>query len=438
MRPLFDKLNRAGVRYCVLRNYEELPYSTGGSDVDMWVHVDDLALCEALLKETSKETNMPLVSFYDAPTQYKVCYMGIEDGVQFDIFKGNVYWTNRIMFSGASIEANTIMHGGVKVLSEDFADIQALIKELIYTNDCREKYIDKIYQSTTFTIDYLSKYLECFDVVFLNTLYQAISKKAIKQDIQILGALARKNIKKEHSVSKICYLFSKFKRLKRRPGYVICVEGTDGSGKSFIIESIEPMLNGAFHNKVIYNHLRPNVFPDIAVLFGKRESDKVVKVVSSPHEGKTSGSLVSLLRVSYYMLDYTLGYIKKVLPQINTRYHVFIFDRYFYDYYFDSKRSKVNLPQWILKLFEILVPSPDVILCLGGDPNKIYERKPETSLSEVTRQTEELKRFCNSRNSAFWIDTTLEKEESIKQAMNAIISVMEERFKNINYTGHNK
>ena len=48
------------------------------------------------------------------------------------------------------------------------------------------------------------------------------------------------------------------------------------------------------------------------------------------------------------------------------------------------------------------IPKPDIILCLGGDPEKIYNRKPETSLEEVTRQTSALKDFCNNLLSFYF------------------------------------
>lgn len=217
-----------------------------------------------------------------------------------------------------------------------------------------------------------------------------------------------------------------------KKGYVIVVEGTDGSGKSFIINSITPILNGAFHNGVIYNHLRPNWLPDIAVVLGKRKKTapgKEIKVVSDPHAGKQSGLAMSLVRWGWYMLDYTFGYLKKVWLQVHSKSKVFIFDRYYYEFYLDQKRSHVKLPNFIVRIGEFFIPKPDLILCLGGDPEKIYARKPETSLEEVARQTKVLKEFCNARKNAVWIDTTVKPEESIDAAMKAITAVMGKRFK---------
>lgn len=202
--------------------------------------------------------------------------------------------------------------------------------------------------------------------------------------------------------------------------YVIVVEGTDGSGKSFIINNISPLLEEKYNAKVVYNHLRPNLLPDIGVILGKRkkpkESNKPI-VVDNPHAGKQSGLLGSVMRWGYYLIDYTLGYFVKVFLNEESRLTIYIFDRYYYEYYIDQKRCRTNLSQCVIRFGELLVPSPDLILCLGGNPEKIYARKPETSLEEVSRQTKALKEFCAKRNNAIWVDTTTTPESSIKTAL---------------------
>src|SRR6185369_15815877 len=41
LAKLFELFNTAGIRYAVMRNYEPLPFSAGGSDLDLLVHEDD-------------------------------------------------------------------------------------------------------------------------------------------------------------------------------------------------------------------------------------------------------------------------------------------------------------------------------------------------------------------------------------------------------------
>lgn len=97
-----------------------------------------------------------------------------------------------------------------------------------------------------------------------------------------------------------------------------------------------------------------------------------------------------------------MGYLVKVFPRLLRRSHVYIFDRYFYDYLIDPRRGRLALPQWNIRMFSFVVPKPDVILCLGADPEIIHARKPELPLEETKRQIEALRRFCDSNKRAVW------------------------------------
>ena len=134
------------------------------------------------------------------------------------------------------------------------------------------------------------------------------------------------------------------------------------------------------------------------------------------------------LKWIYYLLDYFLGYIIKILPTIITKSHLFIMDRYYFDYYIDPKRTLIKLPEFIIKIGELFVPKPDLVICLGGDPEIIYNRKPETSLEEVTKQNEKLKKFALKRKNAIWIDTSISLNVSVEQTMTSIIDMMYKRF----------
>ena len=88
----------------------------------------------------------------------------------------------------------------------------------------------------------------------------------------------------------------------------------------------------------------------------------------------------------------------------------------------DPRRCAVRLPRGWARFWSWFIPKPDLILCLGGDPEKIYARKPETSLEEVRRQVGELKKFCDGNKRAVWIDTTVSVEESSYQTLKAILT----------------
>lgn len=71
----------------------------------------------------------------------------------------------------------------------------------------------------------------------------------------------------------------KLKRFIHPIGYTIAFMGTDGAGKTTVINAVTPILNEAFHKGVHYEHMRPNCLPALAVLFGKKARRKFRKSV---------------------------------------------------------------------------------------------------------------------------------------------------------------
>lgn len=213
---------------------------------------------------------------------------------------------------------------------------------------------------------------------------------------------------------------------KRNIGLVISFIGTDGSGKSTIIESIKPSLKKKFNQGVFYEHLRPNKFPSIARLFGRSEC--LQERVFNPHSSSQSGFLVSLIRWSYYMLDYTLGFYIKVFPKVKASSCIWIFDRYYYDYFIDPMRLRVKLPKVILKFGQFIICEPDIIICLGTKAEIIHKRKPELPLSEVKRQVKELRNFCRFNKRSVWIDTGEAIDISVDQTIEAIMTCLHNKI----------
>ena len=202
----------------------------------------------------------------------------------------------------------------------------------------------------------------------------------------------------------------------------IAVLGTDGSGKSTLLNAIVPQLEKQTAKRVVVHHLKPDFLPPLGRFRGVKHEPGYVCV--NPHDSRPSGILGSLLRLMYLSCDYVLGYWFKVRPtlrQDNVAY--WIFDRYAYDILIDPLRFRIKLPKRIIRFYLKFLPKSDMILCLGGDAEKIHARKPETSLEEVQRQVAELKKFCDGNNRAVWIDTTTSIEDSCNAAMAAISGI---------------
>lgn len=430
----FLSLNSHNISYCVLRNYATLPDSTGGSDIDMWVRKEDCQRFFDLTMEITKRHKGHLVSYIWKRHEPKICLLGEDWGVQIDVYTGLVPIGDYEFYTGEIIEKHVVDFNGVKVIRKEWCAIESLLKEVLNTGSCDRK--DKFYSEaheaiSTMSSEELKEGLPMFSDKYIAILKRVGDEQKSKELVYALYAEGRKNLSKKVKGSTFDKI-AKFKRIFKRPGFMIAIMGTDGAGKSAIYEAMLPHLEDAFHNGMHYRHLRPHMLPDIGVLLGKRVEQKDIKVCADPHAKKSSGFVGSLVRLVYYAQDYIWGYLMKIWPKIATHADVYVMDRYYYDYYIDQMRSLTKLPKWVIRFFDLFIPSPDIILCLGGDPEKIYARKPETSLEDVKKQTKALHKFCDTHKNAFWVDTTKhDLDTSTKMALSGIAERMAVRFNQV-------
>lgn len=429
---LFNNLGSAKIDYFVLGSYHGLPNDSGDSDIDIVVREENISKIEYIFQELSDSFNVILASYYENYNTKFFRFLGKDWGVQIDVFYKGLCYMGCQYYPIENLKPYVITHNNiVRALDWRKGFFVDFFKEIIHNGKAKEKYIKSVLES--YSVDRGQCEQEVREIYGEKTA-ELIGRHLTVEGLKQISKSLQKELQRVVLAGRFGRIVSfrvknALRLLQKRPGYVLVVEGTDGSGKSTIINHITPILNECFHDSIIYRHLRPHAIPDIGVLLGKKKAVKEGTVCPDPHSKKSSGLLGSILRWLYYMIDYTIGYLKVVWPQIHTKSKVFIFDRYYYDYYIDQRRSRTNLPHWVLRLGESFVPKPDLILCLGGDPQKIYARKPETSLEEVERQTKTLLKFCNNRKAAKWIDTTLPLEDSCVASMNAIYETMSNRFK---------
>lgn len=248
LETYFRLLDKCGVRYCVLRNYRSLPWSAGGSDVDMWVHAGDVDKALLLSTEAKDACGYHLVSRYGDATAEKRCFQCETDGVQFDIFRGAIYYKDKVFIDGGTIMGHTHTYNGVSVLDDEFGDLIAFLKEILNNGCCSEKYSKPIMGYEQFTEEYLCKCLPTFTKSFTTLLYQFINNKSIDNDIvRKLAIAARAALSSSTDVSNFGITWHKIKRLFKHPGYVIAFDGVCEQRKK---EDVATLLEGGFHHGV--------------------------------------------------------------------------------------------------------------------------------------------------------------------------------------------
>ena len=105
---LFDILNREGISYSVLRNFDALPENCGNSDLDLFVASSDVNRFYGILTEVARRTNSHLVSYISDVLSPKICYLNTKEGIQIDVFKGEICCKGYSMIPEEDIVKHTI------------------------------------------------------------------------------------------------------------------------------------------------------------------------------------------------------------------------------------------------------------------------------------------------------------------------------------------
>lgn len=436
----FAALKERGVRYAVMRNSETLPESLGGSDLDLFADgQEEVDKILAVSNEIAQKYNGVFTVKYKVEATITClggrCADGTWWGVHIDIFPGLMYFGIPYMESSAAYAERVLEKGSFYRLG-GLSDIASFIKEIMPNRRTKKDYYPRARVAYAANPDGVkAAMIGCYGAKGWAIVEKLLSHECSDSEIyrdskRLVRALWWRQINGFHwlSLAKIKRnnIIQRYGRLFRCPGYCVAFLGTDGSGKSTLIESVKEPIEKMMHSKIHYEHLRPNLLPSLARLAGKPVKEGPT---TNPHGGKVAGWIPSLMRFAYYYVDYVIGYWLKIYPILVKRPSMVFFDRYYYEYMIDPRRCAVKLPRGWARFWSWFIPKPDLILCLGGDPEKIFARKPETSLEEVGRQVSELKKFCDGNKRAVWIDTTTSIEASRDAALTAIVENMEKRYK---------
>lgn len=440
LKDLFSSLAVEDVRYAVARNAQTLPETLGGSDLDI-IALDDTEASKVydiarLAAERhggrcidSYRVEVIVASFggRNVDGEWWGCHIDIIPGVK---YYGIPYMDAGLLLSERELVKNSFFKCG------PIADVATLLKELVRNRRTKKDYYPAARKAYAANRDGIRNSLvgltgERGWRLIENLLSKERNGAFIRrQSFRFTRQIWLHNLINGRCIRligiKAKNIYRRLRRMFFPPGFTVAFLGTDGSGKSTLIEVVKEPLEKMLHAKVHYEHLRPNMLPSLARLAGNPVKEGPT---TNPHGGKVAGWISSLVRFAYYYMDYVVGYWLKIYPILVKRPSMVFFDRYYYEYMIDPRRCAIRLPRGWAKFWSRFIPKPDLILCLGGDPEKIYTRKPETSLEEVRRQVGELKKFCDGNKRAVWIDTTTNIEASRDAALMAITERMAARYK---------
>jgi thymidylate kinase len=186
------------------------------------------------------------------------------------------------------------------------------------------------------------------------------------------------------------YMVDSLSDLLRAKGMMLSFSGVDGAGKTTILGEMRELLQKKYRRKVVVLRHRPGLLPILSAWkYGKAAAEQ--KIVSSlPRKGNNQSRLSSLFRFGYYYADYLLGQLL-IYAKYTRRGYVVLYDRYYFDFIVDGKRSNILLrPSFIRQLYRF-VYKPQLNVFLYAAPEVILKRKQELTALDIAHLTEHYK-----------------------------------------------
>ena len=408
IKDFFDKLQQQCIKYCILRNADEVEHGDA-HDVDMTVDASMLPQTEAALSDTAKQHGwqLHLKTGKASDRQNIKCYhySRIDEEqqqiriVHIDIFP-TFNWKGIELLPNQALVSDIQPSGLFPKAASHIEAVCNLFTRLLFNGYVKDKYKEGIQNTFLATPDKTKQTLRYFlseeQTVQVYNLASSGQWSSIEQNRSLIVSCIKKTAR-HHKWNYFTYVMGK---ALLRKGIVIAFQGTDGSGKSTIIEGIPAVIGNSFSGDIIeYYHWRPGfLHPE-----KKYTADGQLLSNVQPHTKKPQGKMKSFAKMAFYTLDYILGYFGQVYWQA-AKGHLVVFDRYYYDFYMDKIRYRLSIGDGVVHFFSRFIPKPDVTFLLIGDAQQIYNRKPELPVEEIQKQIDTLTRYKDKISNPVIID----------------------------------
>ncbi len=188
--------------------------------------------------------------------------------------------------------------------------------------------------------------------------------------------------------NKLNYLMDTVRGFFSPKGFIVTFSGVDGAGKSTVIEHVKHELEKRNRRKVVVIRHRPSLLPILSAWTKGKQQAEQEAAQKLPRQGDNKSQISSFVRFAYYYSDYMIGQFYVYLRYVCSGY-VVLYDRYYFDFINDSKRSNIQLPktfvtagyQWLLK--------PNFNFFLYASPETILLRKQELDKETIQELTQD-------------------------------------------------
>jgi len=305
-----------------------------------------------------------------------------------------------IYLTTSEVFENSITIKGIKTYPAYLFFEHTLLFNLLNGSGLSEKYFlhfNKLTQQEQFYIldKFNSKYHTCYKNLANTTRFSATHKIAVTTYLKSLADNSFFNKLK----NTLAYVKGICSKISQKRGHIITFSGVDGAGKSTIINDIGYLLGGKYRKKIVVLRHRPSLLP----------------IISAWKYGKKKAEQKSLLGQFYIWAKYLV------------RGYIVVYDRYYFDFIIDGKRSNINMSATLPKFLYAFVAKPDLNFFLYADAATIIKRKQELSSSVITQLTQKylslFKDFSKNRKGKYIHIENLNKKNTLQTILHHYLKI---------------
>jgi len=246
--------------------------------------------------------------------------------------------------------------------------------------------------------------------------YVPQGRSAAQIDVLEAGAAAPVRLRL-HKQGRCAAGSSLMRRWRKADGLMLVFLGPDGAGKSTAIRLIKDgMLKNVFADRKSF-HFRTDLV---------KPAPHAAGGVRNPHGKPPRGLIMSLAKVLMWWTDYSMGYIKEVLPRLR-RGSLIIFDRYVFDLLIDRKRYRYGGPVGLLSWLTRSVPGPDLLIVFDAPAEVIQQRKQDISFEETCRQRQAFADLAGRMENSHIVNADQPAEKVARDIENIVVDFLVER-----------
>ena len=382
---VFGAWDKAGVDFLVLRNYEGLPSFTT-NDIDVLVAPGQMRRAEQTLLAAAEAAGFRLHNRAEfMPVALYLSSRQSNAQTHFDLFAASK-WRGFDFLSCRGFLGRKIHRGLFAVPHPADEAATNLLSFLIYTGKVKPKYRPSIAAGfraePALVTDLLA---QTYGPAHAKFLVAAGAEERWAAIEAATGALRRALIFRQltrHFYRTMRSLLTDATRLVRRflhpPGLTVVLCGADGCGKSTAAGAIVDGLSCTFSPlKGRHFHWKPPLFS------AKRRAAR--GPVSDPHGEAPRNAVASLCYFLFHWLEFFLGSHLSFRPA-TFRGGLVLIDRFYYDFFVDQRRYRLQVPLGLVRLGYTFLKKPDLVILLDAPAAVLQSRKQEVPLAETERQ----------------------------------------------------